>query len=38
MLEVLRNSELLTKAKADGKLQILGAIYDVETGKVRFLD
>ena len=38
MLEVLRNSELLTKAKADGKLQILSAIYDVETGKVRFLD
>jgi carbonic anhydrase len=38
MLEVLKNSELLSKAKADGKLQILGAIYDVETGKVRFLD
>lgn len=38
MLKVLRNSELLSKAKADGKLQILGAIYDVETGQIRFLD
>lgn len=38
MIEVIKNSELLQKAKADGKLQIMGAVYDVETGKVRFLN
>lgn len=38
MIEVFHNSELLQKAKADGKLQVMGAVYDVETGKVRFLD
>ncbi len=38
MIEVIQNSELLQKAKADGKLQVMGAVYDVETGKVRFLD
>lgn len=38
MVEVFHNSELLQKAKADGKLQVMGAVYDVETGKVRFLD
>jgi len=38
MIEVIKNSELLQKAKADGKLQVMGAVYDVETGKVRFLD
>jgi len=38
MIEVIKNSELLQKAKTDGKLQVMGAIYDVETGRVRFLD
>ena len=38
MIEVIQNSELLQKAKTDGKLQVMGAVYDVETGKVRFLD
>lgn len=38
MIEVIKNSELLQKAKTDGKLQIMGALYDVETGRVRFLD
>jgi carbonic anhydrase len=38
MIEVIKNSELLQKAKADGKLQVMGAVYDVETGRVRFLD
>ena len=38
MIEVIKNSELLQKAKADGKLQVMGAVYDVETGKVRFLN
>ena len=38
MIEVIKNSELLQKAKADGKLQVMGAVYDVETGKVRFLE
>ena len=38
MLELLKNSPLLQKAQADGKLQIMGAVYDVETGRVRFLD
>jgi len=38
MIELIKNSELLQKAKADGKLQVMGAVYDVETGKVRFLN
>lgn len=38
MLEVLKNSQLLQKAKTEGKLQIMGAVYDVETGVVRFLE
>ena len=38
MIEVIQNSELLQKAKADGKLQVMGAVYDVETGRVRFLN
>ena len=38
MLQLIENSELLKKAKTDGKLQIMGALYDVETGRVRFLD
>ena len=36
--QLLKNSEILSKAKADGKLAVLCAIYDVETGAVRFLD
>ncbi len=38
MIEVMKNSELLQKAQKDGKLQIMGAVYDVETGVVRFLN
>lgn len=38
MLEVLKNSQLLQKAQTEGKLQIMGAVYDVETGVVRFLE
>lgn len=38
MLQLIENSELLKKAKTDGKLQVMGALYDVETGRVRFLD
>ncbi len=38
MIEVIQNSELLQNAKADGKLQVMGAVYDVETGRVRFLN
>ena len=38
MLELLKNSALLQKAHAEEKLQIMGAVYDVETGRVRFLD
>ena len=36
--QLVKNSEILSKAKADGKLDVLCAIYDVETGAVRFLD
>ncbi|NCY22298.1 carbonic anhydrase [bacterium] len=38
MLELIKNSVLLQKAKADGKLQIMGAVYDVETGQVHFFE
>jgi len=37
MTELLNNSKLLNSLNKDGKLQILGAIYDVETGIVNFL-
>jgi carbonic anhydrase len=37
MKAILDNSELLNSLNKDGKLQILGAIYDVETGIVDFL-
>ncbi len=36
--ELTKRSEMLSKAKAEGKLNIYCAIYDVETGAVRFLD
>ncbi|NBS13674.1 MAG: carbonic anhydrase [Verrucomicrobia bacterium] len=35
---LIQNSELLHKSKMDGKLQVIGAVYDVETGRVHFLD
>lgn len=38
MMEVIDRSSLLQKAKAEGKLQVVGAVYDVETGRVRFLE
>lgn len=38
MTQILAGSEMLRKAHADGKLGLLGAIYDVNTGRVRFLD
>jgi carbonic anhydrase len=37
MTELLNNSKLLASLEKDGKLKILGGIYDVETGIVRFL-
>ena len=37
MTELLNNSKLLGSLEKDGKLQILGGIYDVDTGIVRFL-
>ena len=36
--ELVKRSDILSKAKAAGTLNILCAIYDVETGAVRFLD
>jgi carbonic anhydrase len=36
--ELVKRSDILTKAVADGNLQVVGAMYDVETGAVRFLD
>jgi carbonic anhydrase len=38
MKVLLERSELLRTAQADGKLQMMGGIYDVDTGMVRFLD
>ena len=38
MKQLIEGSELLQKALADGRLTMLGGIYDVETGGVRFLD
>ena len=38
MGQIDATSELLRAAHADGRLQVMGAIYDVDTGKVRFLD
>lgn len=36
--QLLARSEILTKAKEEGKLQILMGIYDVNTGVVRFIN
>ena len=33
----LRESKILSEAEKDGKIQIVGAIYDISTGKVEFL-
>ena len=33
----LRESEILSKAEQEGKIQIVGAIYDITTGEVKFL-
>ena len=33
----LRESEILSKAEQEGKIQIVGAIYDITTGDVKFL-
>ena len=38
MKQVLDTSDLLRAAHAQGRLQVFGAIYDVDTGKVRLLD
>ena len=35
---LLERSAILRKAADDGRLQMLGAIYDVDTGRVRFID
>lgn len=36
--ELVQRSEILSAAVKDGKLRVVGAMYDVETGVVRFLD
>ncbi len=36
--QLLARSEMLTKAQKEGKLAVLCAMYDVDTGEVRFLD
>ncbi len=38
MKQVLERSDTLRQAKAAGTLVVLGAMYDVQTGEVRFLD
>ncbi len=38
MKQTLARSEMLTKAVKEGKLTVLCAMYDVDTGEVRFLD
>ncbi len=38
MKQLLGRSEMLTKAHSEGKLSLHGAMYDVDTGVVRFLD
>jgi carbonic anhydrase len=35
---MLERSAILRKAADEGRMQMLGAIYDVDTGKVRFID
>ena len=37
-LRRLRDSELLSRLHAEGKLEFAGAIYDIESGTVRFLE
>lgn len=37
-IEKLRTSEILRTFEAEGKLRIVGAIYNIETGEVIFLD
>lgn len=36
-IDQLRESEILSKAEQEGKVQIVGALYDISTGKVNFL-
>lgn len=36
-IEQLRKSEILSKAEQEGKVEIIGAIYDISTGEVKFL-
>jgi carbonic anhydrase len=39
LIRAIRNTPTyLQKAKADGKLRVMGAVYDVETGNIRFLN
>ena len=38
MRMLLENSELLAAARKQGKLRLIGAIYDVDSGRVEFLD
>ena len=38
MKQTLARSEMLTKAVKEGKLTVLCAMYDMDTGEVRFLD
>lgn len=35
---IRQGSEVIRKLEADGKIQIIGAMYDISTGKVTFMD
>ena len=35
---IRRGTEVIRKLEADGKIQIVGAMYDISTGKVSFMD
>jgi MFS superfamily sulfate permease-like transporter len=36
--EIRQESDILAKMETDGKIKIVGALYDISTGKVSFLD
>ena len=38
MKRLLQRSAILRKAQAEGRLKVFGAMYDVDTGRVTFLD
>jgi carbonic anhydrase len=38
MRVLLENSDILAAARKQGTLRVIGAIYDVDSGRVEFLD